>query len=116
MRHLYPETRPEKTPFDSSGPQSFVLDHGEQPQWICLSGMHTVIAEVGRILTVPLLCKHPPAVFKKKDVRLMGLNDFESSYESRPGFRLSVRSLLKKIQFFTKYRVYIVLNNSEKIL
>jgi hypothetical protein len=37
------ETRPDQTPFDSSSPQSFEQDREEQPQWICLSGMHTVI-------------------------------------------------------------------------
>jgi hypothetical protein len=29
-------------------------------------------------------------VFKKKDVRLMGLNDLASSYESRPGFGINI--------------------------
>jgi hypothetical protein len=37
MLHLYPETRPEQTPFDSSSPQSIEQGRLEQPQWICLS-------------------------------------------------------------------------------
>jgi hypothetical protein len=43
MLHLYPETRSEQTPFDSSSPQSFEQDYKKQLKWICLSGMHTMI-------------------------------------------------------------------------
>jgi hypothetical protein len=93
MLHLYPETRSEQNPFDSSSPQSFEQDREEQLQWICLSAMH-VIPQAARILTVPLLCKNPPAFLsfsrKKKDVRLMGLNDLASSYESRPGLGINI--------------------------